>query len=378
MDKTTAINKMIAIAQAEIGYLEKASNANLDSKTGNTGSNNYTKYWRDVKPEWNGQAWCACFITWVLDKAFGKSYTEKLLKHYPYVYVPTLMGKFTRYANPEKGDIVCFYRNGAFTHTGIVIGVNGDYFETIEGNTSGASGVIANGGGVCKKGYYNSQLPGTKFARLDWSILSNADSTGSATSGSDSLDGYSVGDYVTVSTYYAASTDPTSKAIYPKQWVCKPITKIVKGAKNPYLLGDGFAWCNKGDIRGKGDLTGNQSKPATSSGNKIAVDGQWGTATTKKAQAVFGTGSDGIVSNQLSCYRGICAGVVGSFHWEGTKRGGSALIKAIQRKIGVTPDGYIGPGTIKAMQRWLGCTQDGYFSNPSTCIREFQRWLNEQ
>lgn len=192
-----------------------------------------------------------------------------------------------------------------------------------------------------------------------------------------SLDGYSVGDWVTVSTYYASSTDPISKAIAPKSWVCKQITKILPGTHNPFLLGDGFAWCNKGDIRGKGDLTGNQSKPASSSG-KITADGLWGTATTKKAQAVFGTGSDGIVSNQLSCYKGICAGVVGSFQWENTKRGGSALIKAIQNKVGVAADGYIGPGTIRAMQKWLGCTQDGSFSNPSTCIRKFQEWLNQQ
>lgn len=173
MDKTTAINKMISIAQAEVGYLEKASNSNLDDKTANAGSGNYTKYWRDVKPEWNGQAWCACFVTWVLQQAFGKEYAEKLLKHYPYVYVPALMNLFARNANPEKGDIVCFYRNGTFTHTGIVISVSGDYFQTIEGNTSGASGIIANGGGVCQKGYYNSQLPGTKFARLDWSIVAD-------------------------------------------------------------------------------------------------------------------------------------------------------------------------------------------------------------
>ena len=211
-----------------------------------------------------------------------------------------------------------------------------------------------------------------------------ADNVGSETAdnsqdAAQSLDGYSVGDWVTVSTYYASSTDPISKAIAPKNWVCKQITKIVKGAKNPYLLGNGFAWCNKGDIRGKGDLTGGQtSSVPTSSGNKITVDGQWGTATTKKAQEVFGTGVDGIVSNQLAVYKGICAGVVGSFQWENTKRGGSALIKAIQNKVGVSADGYIGSGTIKAMQKWLGCTQDGCFSNPSTCIKKFQEWLNQQ
>ena len=35
--------QVIAIAEAEVGYLEKNSNSNLDSKTGNAGYNNYTK-----------------------------------------------------------------------------------------------------------------------------------------------------------------------------------------------------------------------------------------------------------------------------------------------------------------------------------------------
>lgn len=63
-------------------------------------------------------------------------------------------------SNPKVGDIVIFYRNGTFTHTGIVIKVSGDRFWTVEGNTSGGSAIIANGGGVCQKSYYNSNLPG--------------------------------------------------------------------------------------------------------------------------------------------------------------------------------------------------------------------------
>ena len=51
-----AIQAAINIAKAEIGYREKASNANLDSKTANAGTANYTKYWRDVAPEYQGQA----------------------------------------------------------------------------------------------------------------------------------------------------------------------------------------------------------------------------------------------------------------------------------------------------------------------------------
>lgn len=173
MTKEQAIKKVIDIAKGELGYLEKRSNYNLDDKTANAGQNNYTKYWADIKPSYQGQPWCAAYVTWILAQAFGVDIATKLLKHYPFVYCPTLGSLFKLNSNPKVGDIVLFYRNGTFAHTGIVIGVNGDYFSTIEGNTSGGSTIIANGGGVCQKGYYNSNLPGTKFVTLDWSIVAD-------------------------------------------------------------------------------------------------------------------------------------------------------------------------------------------------------------
>lgn len=166
----TAIDKLINIAQGEVGYLEKKSNAQLDDRTANAGQGNYTKYWRDIKPEFQGEPWCACFVTWCFEKAFGRQKAETLLRHYPYTYCPTMASLFTLHSEPQRGDIVIFKHGGTFTHTGIVTGVNGDKFSTIEGNTSGGSTIIANGGGVCSKSYYNSNLPGTKFCRPDYSI----------------------------------------------------------------------------------------------------------------------------------------------------------------------------------------------------------------
>lgn len=87
--------------------------------------------------------------------------------------IGTLGNLFTKNANPKIGDIVIFYRSGEFKHTGIVTKVQGDKFWTIEGNTSGASGIVANGGGVCEKSYYNSQLPGTKFCTPDYSLVTS-------------------------------------------------------------------------------------------------------------------------------------------------------------------------------------------------------------
>lgn len=172
-----AIDKLIQIAKNEVGYLEKASNSQLDSKTANAGSNNYTKYWRDVKPSYQGQPWCAGFVSWCFMKAFGQEKAKELLKHWPYVYCPTMADLFTLNSNPKVGDIVIFYRNGVFAHTGIVIKVSGDRFWTVEGNTSGGSTIIANGGGVCQKSYYNSNLPGTKFCTPNYSLVKNTAST---------------------------------------------------------------------------------------------------------------------------------------------------------------------------------------------------------
>ena len=178
------IEKLILIAKNEIGYLEKKSNIQLDDKTANAGSNNYTKYWRDIKPSYQGQPWCAAFVSWCFMKAFGLDKAKKLLKHWPYVYCPTMSELFTLNSYPKIGDIVIFYHNGTFTHTGLVTAVIGDKFYTIEGNTSGASGIIANGGGVCAKSYYNSKLPGTKFCTPDYSLVISSTETTNTEGGS--------------------------------------------------------------------------------------------------------------------------------------------------------------------------------------------------
>lgn len=178
------IERLILIAKNEIGYLEKKSNSQLDDKTANAGSNNYTKYWQDIKPDYQGQPWCAVFVSWCFMKAFGLDKAKKLLKHWPYVYCPTMSELFTLNTYPKIGDIVIFYHNGTFTHTGLVTAVIGDKFYTIEGNTSGASGIIANGGGVCQKSYYNSKLPGTKFCTPDYSLVTSSTETTNTEGGS--------------------------------------------------------------------------------------------------------------------------------------------------------------------------------------------------
>ena len=60
----SAVEKIIEIAKVEVGYLEKKTKSSLDSKTDNTGSNNFTKYARDIYPSLQGQAWCDMFVDW--------------------------------------------------------------------------------------------------------------------------------------------------------------------------------------------------------------------------------------------------------------------------------------------------------------------------
>nr|DAP78448.1 MAG TPA: hypothetical protein [Caudoviricetes sp.] len=62
---------------------------------------------------------------------------------------------------------------------------------------------------------------------------------------------YKVGDKVRFSTCYKSSTDDISKHIKASKMLRNTgtITKIVEGAKNPYLLDNGLCWVNAGDIR---------------------------------------------------------------------------------------------------------------------------------
>ena len=55
---------ILRVAAAEVGYLEKASNASLDSKTANAGSNNWTKYGKWYGLNGPEAYWCHMFISW--------------------------------------------------------------------------------------------------------------------------------------------------------------------------------------------------------------------------------------------------------------------------------------------------------------------------
>lgn len=112
---------------------------------------------------------------------------------------------------------------------------------------------------------------------------------------------------------------------------------------------------------------------------KIAEDGLWGVETTRKAQEVFGTIVDGVVSNQLVWWKDENPGLLDStFEWQDHMGDASMLIARIQEKVGAEVDGWIGSETISKMQQWLGTPVDGCVSNPSAMVKAFQHWLNQQ
>lgn len=181
----TAREKLLAVAGAEVGYLEKATNADLDSPTGNAGKNNFTKYARDLDElgdfyngKKNGYSWCDVFVDWCFVKAFGAETALKLLcapkkscgagcKYSGQYYKKA--GRFVT-ADPQPGDQIFFGSGASWQHTGLVEKVDSTYIHTIEGNTSTAAGVVANGGGVCRKKYRRSYAKILGYGRPDWTL----------------------------------------------------------------------------------------------------------------------------------------------------------------------------------------------------------------
>lgn len=185
MTKDAAINKVLTIARNEIGYPEKASNAQLDDPQANAGHGNFTKYARDLDripgfyntPK-QGAMWCDVWYDWVLVAAFGPELAKKLLCQpngsagagcsFSMSYYQQ-HGQF-HVSDPQPGDQIFFtYQPGEISHTGIVEKVEGGTVTTIEGNTSDM---------VARRSYSigDSRIAG--YGRPDWSLVSSVPDSG--------------------------------------------------------------------------------------------------------------------------------------------------------------------------------------------------------
>lgn len=161
-------DNVLNIAQAEVGYLEKSRAAyNADpsviyDKTAGAGNDNITKYAKEMDdlevyngPK-NGYPWCKVFIDWCFVQSLGLDRATQLL--FGWTAGVTQFYNWARnngrvVSTPERGDLIIF---GDCDHIGIVTGVDGSRVYTIEGNTSGSTGLVANGGAVAEKMYYRT------------------------------------------------------------------------------------------------------------------------------------------------------------------------------------------------------------------------------
>ncbi len=175
---------LIAEAKKWNGYLEKASNSQLSNFTANAGSANYTifavnycDYYGESLNVYQGQAWCAMFVSVMFANAFGADIAEQMIYGH-YAYCPYGVNNFKSngswYSSPQAGDIIFFGSSGTATHPGIVYAVESAKVYTVEGNTSSASGVVANGGAVALKSYSLSYAKILGYGRPNWSLAEAA------------------------------------------------------------------------------------------------------------------------------------------------------------------------------------------------------------
>lgn len=132
-----SLSRILAIAQAEVGYIEQPVNL--------------TKYgkWYGM----NGQPWCAMFISWLFAQAGDAETIGK------FAYTPTFAQSFKNRGEwgtvPKVGSIAFFNFPDSvdrIQHVGIVQSFDNHTVTCIEGNTSsGSTGSQSNGGQVARR-----------------------------------------------------------------------------------------------------------------------------------------------------------------------------------------------------------------------------------
>ena len=154
-----AAARVVEIAAAEIGYIEKASNSQLNDKTANSEAhNNFTKYaayfdaQRGTYNFYNGRKngpageWCDMFVDWCMCQAFGMDTARKMIYqpldscgagcYFSAQYFKINSAWASGGTIPKVGDQIFFGKKGDETHTGLVVDVSADKVWTIEGNAN--------------------------------------------------------------------------------------------------------------------------------------------------------------------------------------------------------------------------------------------------
>ena len=168
--------RVITLAESQVGYLFKKSNAQLDDFTANAGGK-WNKYARDLDAlgdfyngAKNGYDGCDVFVDWLFVQSFGRETGQKML------YQPDRsLGAGTAYSlnyykqqgrlftSPEPADQIFFGDATSTWHTGLVVEVEGGFVHTVEGNAGSPAAVRA-----CKYALSYQYIKG--YGRPDWPL----------------------------------------------------------------------------------------------------------------------------------------------------------------------------------------------------------------
>lgn len=126
---------------------------------------------------------------------------------------------------------------------------------------------------------------------------------------------------------------------------------------------------------------------AKTESKKLAIDGSWGTGTTRMTQKVLGmskSNQTGKITNQPDDNKKYLEACLES-SWKfknSSCKGGSGTVKKIQKLVGVAQDGFCGKQTVIAMQKFLNkkgfsCGKaDGYMGVKT--VKAWQKYINSR
>lgn len=280
-NRVTAQN-VVDVALNEVGYVEKATNEQLNDPKANPGDNNYTKYgeWMGV----NGDYWCASFVCWCFGTAANgsKEKAAQLLGGKLSALCQAILNQMSsqnRMTNdPAPGDLI-FFDTGAIdgkaNHIGIVISATADKVNTVEGNTSSGSKVEPNGGEVAKKSYNRSNERIIGYARPFYDDASDFQGVSAYTSTDTSTDGTST----TGTSAITGTTESSSSGLNFFSNIGSKLSSLGDRIQNFLFSG------NKEDLKEKQTTT-----DGTSTGDSGVLDSA--TAQEASVQAFNFDGSD--------------------------------------------------------------------------------------
>lgn len=179
-----------------------------------------------------------------------------------------------------------------------------------------------------------------------------------------------------VRTLMARHNVPLSRVVQHHFWTGKNCpTNLRKGGRWEDFLKAATGISGGG---GQSAPSPSKPKPAPAKPAKVTPDGFWGKDTTRALQRVLGTVVDGEVWGQWSGWKSRNPGLTSGWKWTGdAKAKGSPVIAALQKRLGITTDGKIGPSTIRALQKRYGLVQDGELWAKSPVVKALQKHLNE-